>query len=127
MTWNTFGTRSKKSVLAAMLAAMLVLWIAPSITSAQAPTAADSLRAAIEYGRHLEDRISVLSGEIRTARRDSVMNAEIYALNMSDRDRQIAALENALPRWYEKPAFVAGAVAVVTIYAVLKAVHISVE
>ena len=74
------------------------------------------LEAATAYGRHLEDQISILRGELLVAKSDSLTAAKIHILDLAGKDQQIEWLRERLPRWYERPVFVGMVVMVATIY-----------
>lgn len=118
--------KCRRSVIVLLAAAVMASWIAPSSTVAQVPTTADSLDAAIRYGRSLEDENIVLRGKLRVARADSIYQARLYALGIADRDRQMEWLEDQLPRWYEKPAVIVPLAVLVTVWATLQIVQLSI-
>jgi len=90
-----------------------------------APAKVDTFAVWASAYREIRAENILLRRDLANARVDSVAAATHWQADRAALEFQIEILKDQIPAWYERPGFVAVAVAVVTIFATLQAVQIS--
>jgi len=86
----------------------------------------DTIPALVQKIRVQGEEIIVLKGELAKSRVDSLRIELLRGTTIQGLEWQLAQTIKMLPKWYEKPALVITVSVLVTIWAVLKAVSISI-
>jgi hypothetical protein len=86
----------------------------------------DTVPALVHKVRTLTARVISLEGDLAKARVDSMKIELLRATTIQGLNWKVGQLEKELPRWWEKPQFVVSVTVMVTIWAVLRMVSISI-
>jgi len=85
----------------------------------------DSQTALVWKIRELTTENILLNGQLKTARSDSMSMEKRIIVEQLAMRQEIEWLKGELPHWYEKPAFVVPVAVLVTVWAVLRVVSVS--
>lgn len=100
--------------------------LTPLSASGQNEAAIDSVQVLTDAYRSVKAENIDLRKELVDIRIENERTGAHCAEDVAMRDQQIEWLRSMLPKWYEKPVLLITATAIITIYAVLKAVQISI-